>query len=805
MRKLYIDTETCGLHSFMVLLQYAWDDGPIHLYNVWKEPVWKTLELIESFLDGCIVGFNLTFDWYHLNKLYTIFSLLPPDWIPEEHIDEIAEIEPQGRDAKCIKPASAMDLMLHGRKGPLQSLMGRKSIRIRRVPAVLANELAVELERRVELDGIYFAKRKQVDAPRWRVLDCRNRDDEIVADFKDVELSFAAAGGLKFIAEHLLGHKPKYHYTDVEPDPEWYPIEYGYAPFAAAVSSKERNWDAVTKKGKEGKAWPGVIQKFIDHWAENEPAREYARNDIVFTRDLDKYFEYPEPGDDDSILACMVPVVRWRGFQLDLEGIKQQRAKAQDIYDAAPITVTAPVQVKKYLLEVMDETEALSLDTTDKKKLISLQGWDIEDGDECSKCGGDGCARCENGKTVPKEHPVSKVGTHPVAHRAYEMLSCKMAGKEIELYDKLLMAGRFHASFVVIGTLSTRMAGGDGLNPQGIKATDEVRRLFPLAWEGFNLSGGDFDGFEITILEAECNDPKMREDLLRGLKIHAIFAQAMYPEETYESIMASKGTEDDLYGDGKTGVFGTVYGGDENTLVRNVGISLEAAQNAFASLNNRYKGFGRSRQEVFDSFSAMTQPAGLGTAVVWKDPQEYVESFLGFKRYFTLEWKVMKALFQLAQAPPPGLKNKNVHVMRSTGRVQTAGGATASALYGAAFGIQGKIQRAANNHKIQSPGGQITKNVQRRVWDLQPVGVHELVVAPLNVHDELMIVNHPDYTDAVSDAVEEGVTSYRDAVPLIGMTWYKQMLNWAEKKGGEAPVHMTHGLTLDEPQLLETQ
>ena len=55
----------------------------------------------------------------------------------------------------------------------------------------------------------------------------------------------------------------------------------------------------------------------------------------------------------------------------------------------------------------------------------------------------------------------------------------KFAAKEIELYDKLLLAGKFHASFIVIGALSSRMAGADGLNAQGIKHTKEVRQMFP--------------------------------------------------------------------------------------------------------------------------------------------------------------------------------------------------------------------------------------------------------------------------------------------------------------------------------------
>ena len=126
-----------------------------------------------------------------------------------------------------------------------------------------------------------------------------------------------------------------------------------------------------------------------------------------------------------------------------------------------------------------------------------------------------------------------------------------------------------------------------------------------------------------------------------------------------------------------------------------------------------------------------------------------------------------------------------IKVVRNTKKgVQEAYGAVASALFGAAFQIQAANQRAATNHEIQSPGGQITKAVQRLIWDLQPAGVHPLYVAPMNIHDELMCVTHPEYVDRVADVVKTCVEHYRELVPLLGMTWNKEMANWAEKKGG---------------------
>ena len=127
--------------------------------------------------------------------------------------------------------------MLHSRKGPYQSLMAREDIRIKRVPSALAYALAAELEGRVQLDNIYFARSADPNAPKWQVFDRKDRYGDIDTDFKDVVLKFHAAGGLKFLAEHAMGFKPKFHFKDVEPPTAWRPYELGYAPTALAVSS----------------------------------------------------------------------------------------------------------------------------------------------------------------------------------------------------------------------------------------------------------------------------------------------------------------------------------------------------------------------------------------------------------------------------------------------------------------------------------------------------------------------------------------------------------------------------------------
>ena len=383
-------------------------------------------------------------------------------------------------------------------------------------------------------------------------------------------------------------------------------------------------------------------------------------------------------------------------------------------------------------------------------------------------------------------------GLHPAAERARHILEIKIASKEIELYKKLLQAGRFHASFKVIGTLSSRMAGGDGLNPQGISRAEEIRKMFPLTWDGMTLCGGDFSSFEITLADAVFNDPVLRQSLLEGKKLHALLGMEFFPGHTYEEVVASANSKVlDMYTKGKNGVFGFLYGGDYNTWVQKLGIPQKVAESAYNRWVAKYKGIGEARMRIFNSFCSMRQSGGIGTQVVWNDPDDYVETFLGFRRYFTLENKICKALFDLASNVPKLWKQCPIKCVRRD-RVQTVGGAVSSALYGTAFQIQAASMRAANNHQIQSPGAEITKKLQRNIWNLQPHGVNEFIVLPINVHDEVLSVTKPEFIEAVTQVTIETVESFRPQVPLIGMDFIKNMKNWAEKKSGSDIVKITY-------------
>lgn len=776
---IFYDTETCGLHGPTVLIQYAVDDGPIFLHSVWEVPIQDTLVLIEEICSVGVVGFNLAFDHFHLAQTYTTLLELAKrvgyDKLPIDYVNEYAECEAIARDGPCIKPKTALDLMLHARKGPYQSTMDRKDIVIRRVPSILAKPLATELEKRIPLKDIYFARRKDKHASKWQVYPIKLPDGTYHPDLRNVVLKFKPSAALKVLAADALGEHPDDILLFVDVMPKSKPVEAGWAPYAKAISSKDNDWKATVNK-KKGYAWPALIYEHISHWSYNTLARTYAEKDVDLTRKLYHHFGRPDLGDNDSILACMVGAVRWKGFAINILGIQELKKQAQIKSKAAP---KAPKKVFNYLSQVLSPEEQLVLHdvktnaTTTKRIILET---------------------------------LAKWKDHPVAPRAQACLDARKSQKEIEIYDKLLQAGRFHASFKIIGTLSSRMSGSDGLNPQGIKHDKYVRKMFPLAFAPLELCGGDFSSFEVSIADADYNDQALREQLCTCAvckyvctidefrqdacpkcgkidsrrKIHGLFGMQLSPGTDYDGIIATKGSSDDLYDKGKRGVFSQLYGGNYQTMMNKLGIEEEIARQAEKGFATTYPGVGLARQKISDMFCSMKQPGGIGSNVEWHEPSETIESLTGFARYFTLENQICRVLFNLGNKIPQNWKNMKIKVIRRD-RDQTVGGAVMSALFGAAFQIQAAVMRAAANHRIQSTGATLTKDLQRRIWELQPVGVHEWHVQPFNCHDEIMCPSKHEIKPKVTKIVRDFVEETKILIPLIKIDWAEEMNNWSEK------------------------
>lgn len=843
--KAFIDTETCGLHGMAVILQYAFDDGPIAIHSFWTQTIDESIAILKQIAECEVIGFNLAFDWFHLAKWATILELarnvLGGDALPEDHIERIALLEEKARNGSCYKPKAALDLMLHARKTEFQITMERSDIRIRKVPTQLAWKLAKTLDDAITLDPILFARRKNKLAPKWVVHDIES-NGQVNPDFKDIVLKFRPSMALKALAVHALNIPPEEILTfgDIEVDRHWWPYDLGYAPYALALGTpgKWRPIVTIGKKKKRVQLWPAVIEHHITHWNYNARARLYATKDVEYTRRLYEYFGSPPTGDDDSTLACMVGSVRWRGYAIDLAGIRALRDAAIAKTKQVP---TAPRQVKKWISEVLSPEEKAVFTGTGKVILEKMAS--TKDGEPCP------FGKCEHCNMT------GKLPAPPSALRAHEVLETRKMFKEIELYDKLILAGRFHASFKVIGALSGRMAGADKLNAQGIKRTKEVRSKFPLAFGGLALNGGDFEGFEVVLAEAAYGDSALRKDLLTcercrdvqvkeaynkpmaqvlspealgayvgwrlavehktrdkaakdgktyvmkteeeilrehattfacpkcggnsRMKIHALFGMSVYPDMNYDQIKATSGSPDDRYNKAKSAVFAMIYGGEGYTLMTRLGVPIEVANAAYIKFTERYPGVGLARRRVIDAFCSIRQEGGPGSKIVWKDPSEYVENFFGFKRYFILENRITKALFELAENPPEEWKKLKIKVRRRD-REQSVGGALQSALFGCCFQIQAANMRAAANHEIQSSGAQITKICQRKLWDVQPHGLTKWLVQPMNVHDEILAPMAEEVVEQCHQIIYDAVESFRPRVPLIEFE-FKPMNSWAEK------------------------
>jgi hypothetical protein len=760
---LYYDTETCGLHGLPVLIQYALNDGEIVLFEPWKRPIQDTLELIQWMMTKINVGFNLVFDHFHLSKLYTLFCLIGdncgnivPETLSEEYI---AGLEEQARFVDlCLRPVGAIDLMLMAFKGPYQSLMERKDIRVKQI----ANLVRAKLEKEIALGDMYFANKANMDDPHWSIVGHKHDGEDQVA-WRDIKLGFAPSGSLKSLAKELLGEKDVFKFKDIMPARMPKDKKLGYAPFAKAHMGTERD------------SWYGYLKEHIEFWHTDKRGRKYAYKDVDFTRRLHQHehFRESDPQDRDSLLACHVASVRWRGFDLDIKALTALREKYQKVQESVPQAGNACMQ---YLSEGLGEI---------RSQIILQRG---------------------TGKPVMQKLIAEWGKDTPGVDRMIKVMKARQAKKRVEMVDKLLWAGRWHPSYKIMGTLSNRMSGRDGLNPQGFPRQPEFRNCFLMTQDpNEDYQYGDFDSFEIAIAASAYNDDQLNEDLRSGRKFHGLFGAALF-NKTYEQILADKA----MYSDAKIAGFSNLYGGTWMTMVINQGIDEETAKSGEQRFLKKYTSVAEARKDAMDKFCSMRQPDGVGTNIEWHDPADYIESLLGFRRYYTLENQIVKALYDLSSNAPDewtaydvckacngegvvsvtmgGVCNRckgsgcTIATCQRRDRRQTLKGAAQSALFLAAFQVQSANMRSAANHVIQSTGGEICKELQVRIAKLQPVGIHKFLVRTANVHDEVETVVHKSVKHRPAEIVQDILNDYRDLIEFIGMGWVTGMKYWKDEE-----------------------
>ena len=751
---IFYDVESVGFNGPMTLLQYALDDGPIEIQDIWKQPVEKTLATIEWMMahPGGVCAFNISFDHYAIQRVYNIFSMMSAEGLFLPDKDAWVQYEDEARFGPCIKPQVACDVMLWVRSTPLQALMKRKPIYVKRVPVTMAQTLAEYLTREIQFDEIYFADRRggyawtvEEDPDRCvRCKGCKGKGTKVTIEgvsfvkdpclvkrclgkgyltgtdkFPDVVLRFGASSRLKRLGQFVLGRD-----TISLPTPkELHPVNVPH------------NFRDL--------GWYFLLEDNIEFWATNEEARRYGRQDVELLRDLYHHLKVV-PGSTDSELACAVASARWRGFALDrplLSSYRETQARAKESAPRAPRTVL------KKLHSLLGPIGATTVKDTDKETLKRLSGVEGE-----------------------------------VGAFARSVVAARSAEKRVQIVDKLLITGRAHLDFSVFGTLTGRMAGRGKLNPQGIPKGDALRDAFILAdGELSVLDGGDFEGFEVAIAAGCYGDPALTAALKSGQKFHALFGAEVY-ELPYAEIMATK---DEPWSGGKSrydrakqAVFAAFYGAQLPKLATTLGLTEKETEKGYDRLFKRFPGIREEQNRTYEQFCSMRQPKGEGTQVYWTDAQDYAESLLGDRRYFVLENKICKALYGMAQALPSEFADHS-KVERRPGRIQTTRGACQTALYSCAFQIQAKTMRQAGNHRIQATGARITKELQKAIWDHQPKGIGPWKVQMLNIHDELLVAKAPEIS--LDETVSRVVESFRDLVPQIKMEWQRDLPSWGAR------------------------
>lgn len=723
---IYFDSETCGFTGPMVLLQYAQDDGPIQIHHVWNEPIKKTLSLLEWLCSDDLCAFNIGFDWFHVVKLYNVLRVFYDNgYTGLPYPNSFAQIEEQNPSQYCLKPQNPIDLMLVARKGKYQHLMKRRPIYIRKVPTAVAYELIAELEH-LEFPEGCFIKGK----PEWKVNEHKDNQGKVDPTLVNLQLDFKPSTSLNALAEIILG----------ENKADW--------PIPDSIKPTELEWWPYGQHGD--RPWLKVIDRWITMW-EQPQALYYAERDVDLTRRLHlEGFSDAEPNDTDSVLACAIAAARWRGYHINKDKVRSLKEKYIPDTRLAP---TAPSAVSRVLETKLSAAEKLIVQDTSEATLESLE----------------------------------RNSSPEVAEFCTNVLTARRAKNRVTLLDKLLQANNYHPNFKVIGTKSNRQSGGadegdsktGSINPQGIPQ-GEIRDCFEMAYPGEKVFGGDAVSYEITILDAVFPDPNLHQELSSGKKFHAVMGEIWY-NLSYDDMMHRDNK--DKYNKTKGADFAYIYGAQESKLADVLGQTEDQVSESMSRFQSRFPGVYEERERRALQFCSMRQPGGIGTKVEWHEPEDYAESILGFRRYFTIENNVCRFLFKLANKLPDSIsKNpdlKKTRVVRNPERgAQTIVGAVQSALYAAAFNIQASNMRAACNHYIQSPGGEICKEFQRALWDEQPVGVSNFRIRVYNVHDELLSVTDGTVdTFAVRDKV---INYYRQYIPLLQWEW-AEMNSWGDK------------------------
>jgi DNA polymerase I-like protein with 3'-5' exonuclease and polymerase domains len=725
-RRLYLDCETVGLNGPAKLIQFSVDRGPIQfvkLFRGWPVDSRTMVELVRlsQLLDDpdtLVVGFNLSFDLYHL---YRVFH-------------EAYGLDGTSAD-RPVQPflARALDLYTHAvTHGPFApwaftKSAGKRVAVVRRIPAVAKEHVAkaVEDELARRLPAGVAVKRSEHRVTGSREL---------------VTLSWITAAPLTLKAHARHYGAQTQAIEDVWPLPRR-EDERPWLPYAADY---EHTYKLIEDQCEAIMAGTGPA---------TDAFYRYAADDIRFLWLVEDGLGCPAPTHHDASVE-IVAYTRYYGFPLDRDVLlKTQAEYKRNVDDAerqlAGINLRSSVQK----LAALKKFEPW-LTACNKNVLTAL----VRDGS--TQAAPLARAMLQYGKSKQRLDQVNKLlesatgRAHP-SLRAMGTATGRMAGADGLNFQGIAPAVKLaDGSRIGIRAAIKSVLGGDF-------SAFEVA-IAASAWHDTQLLADLDAGVDVHLMTAVTVHPDV-------VKLGLTYDDAVKVRK--DKAHPHHDLLERARNDCKRIVFGLIYGCGPEKVEEVLGLPPGRGQEILDRFFGRYQGLGAFRAREERRFQ--TADTERWTAGSVADMAREAQDLLGFKRRFHFECDLADAFWQLGHT---GVKTGLAGTVTRNQEKgpQTIDNAIRSALLGAALAIQAAVCRQAINMPVQATGANLNKLLAERIW-------RRLHCPMLNVHDEQQFPAHANLNvDRVFAVVREFEAEYRSKVKHIAFD-LKRIECWADK------------------------
>lgn len=668
--KIYADVESVGLCGPTKLIQYAIDDGPVHmipLYKGWEQN--DTSRLLLSSLwerldrpDTTLVAYNAAFDLF---KLYQTFHKLKG----YEYDSPERPIQP----LRC----KVLDLYVAAtQRSPLAPFAyskgaSRSVAAVRRVPRCAEDVVATRVESALRplLPRVVELKRhtKEVKGQKDMVTLCWTLDGRM--SLKNLMQVY----GLQTLKLQELWPLP-----EKGSEKPWLPY-----PDPAVHDPIELQCDTVMSD-PDSAFW------------------KYAELDIWFLKVLEEKLGYPEPTHHDDC-THIVAYTRYYGYNLDRDVlVRTKRAYAEKVQQAQAalkgINLGSPKQ-KLALLRQYDPLVASS-----SKKVIQVIAESDRPAAPIAKAMIDFTMYSQRLNQVEKVLECRTGRAHPTL-RVMGTRTGRMAGEAGLNWQGIPQAKKG------IGIRAAMQAAAVGDWSQFEVAI--AAAAYPDEMIQYDLD----QGIDAHTMNAVLMQPEAK-------------ARGWTYEQMRVLIKANDPLANSLRKRTKAISFGLQYFCQAQKVAEVLGVSLATGEDALAAYYERYHGFGEYKRRIENETQTADTEHWSRDSV--KRMAREVTDMTGYRMRWDFEAKVAEALWQLGGTGIQTGKEGLCLRTKEKGK-QTYDGAVKSALLGGAIAIQAAVSRQRGNALVQATGANLTKMLMSRIWRkyrMPCLNLHDEIVFP---------------------------------------------------------------------------